>query len=69
MIHRDINVFITLTSEYTYTHTSLDNVILINVTSQNIYWWCPLPSRSSIETTLQHPPSERHHLSITSINF
>jgi len=26
MIHRDINVFNTLTSEYTYTHTSLDNV-------------------------------------------
>jgi len=44
MIHRDINVFSTLTSEctYTYTHTSLENVILINVTSQNIYLCCSL---------------------------
>ena len=37
MIQRDINVLSTLTWEYTYAHTSLENAVLINVSQQNIH--------------------------------
>jgi hypothetical protein len=37
MVHQDLNVISTITSEYTYTHLSLENITLINVSSGNTH--------------------------------